>query len=230
MDSVCIIIPVKDEEHGLKYLFEDYQKSNLENKFDISFLFIIDHRTSDSSKEIATSFSKNILDQKLTTGKGSAIRQAISFWKDNINTNYVILMDADGSYPFEGVEDILEKLKMGVEVVSGSRFLETHNHPSGMKKMHIFGNKILSKISSIRNRRKITDLCTGLWGFSNKSIINLNLNSKGFDLEAEIMGKCRINNLKHEEIGINWSTRKGGTSKLKSFRDGFIILIRVLRT
>jgi glycosyltransferase involved in cell wall biosynthesis len=229
-DSVCIIIPVKDEEIGLKFLLENYGKSTLKDEMDVSFIFIIDHRTSDASKEIATKFSANILDQNLTTGKGSAVRQAIKYWKEHIKSSYIIFMDADGSYSFEGVRDILLKLKIGADVVSGSRFLGNQKSPSGMKRLHIFGNKILSKISSIRNGRQISDLCTGLWGFKKESLIKLDLNSNGFDLEAEMMGKCRIKKLNHEEVAIDWSSRKGGTSKLKSFQDGFVILLRILRT
>ena len=63
-----------------------------------------------------------------------------------------------------------------------------------------------------------------------EAIEKIKLNSKGFDLEAEIAGKIRTSNLKHTEVGVNWSARKGGTSKLKSFRDGAIILFRILRT
>jgi len=228
--SACIIIPVKDEEIGLNYLFNNYENNAIKNSYDISFIFIIDHRTSDFSKETTLRFSTNILDQKLTTGKGAAINQAIEFWKNNINSDFIIFMDADASYSFEGAENILNKLSEGSEVVSGSRFLNGGKIPEGMGKMHFFGNRILSRISSIKNKRKISDLCTGLWGFSNKSLNALNFISKGFDIEAEIMGKCRISGLRHEEIGIIWSTRKGGKSKLNSFRDGFIIMLRILRT
>tara|TARA_B110000444_G_C18616592_1_gene490175 strand:- start:536 stop:796 length:261 start_codon:yes stop_codon:yes gene_type:complete len=84
--------------------------------------------------------------------------------------------------------------------------------------------------ASLRNKRKISDLCTGLWGFNSDAISKLNLNSNGFDLEAEIAGKSCRANLSHTEVAINWSARKGGSSKLNSFRDGIIILLRIIRT
>jgi dolichol-phosphate mannosyltransferase len=85
-------------------------------------------------------------------------------------------------------------------------------------------------ISSIRNRRRISDLCTGLWGFRSHSLLKMKLKSKGFDLEAEIAGMIRKKGLKHLEIEVNWSQRKGGTSKLRSLTDGFIIFLRIIRT
>ena len=50
METVTIIIPVKDEEVGLQYLLDNYKKSNYFNNSQISFIFVIDGRTSDYQK------------------------------------------------------------------------------------------------------------------------------------------------------------------------------------
>ena len=227
--SVTIIIPVKDEEVGLQYLLDNYKNSIYFNLKSISFIFVIDARTSDLSRNVAKVFSDIIIDQRATHGKGAAVRQALDYWKNN-KSDFVLFMDADGSYSFDDVSKIIDCLIEGADVVSGSRFLSEKGIPMGMGYLHNFGNRMLSKISSIRNKREISDLCTGLWGFTSESINKLNLQSKGFDLEAEIAGKSRRANLSHKEVAVNWSARKGGTSKLKSFRDGTIILLRIIKT
>ena len=56
------------------------------------------------------------------------------------------------------------------------------------------------------------------------------INSKGFDLEAELAGNARRLKLEHVEVPVEWSQRKGGTSKLRSIRDGLIIFFRILLT
>ena len=229
METVTIIIPVKDEEVGLQYLLDNYKKSNYFNNSQISFIFVIDGRTSDLSKNVAREFSDIVIDQDKTHGKGAAIRQALEVWSDNM-TNYVIFMDADGSYSFEDVSKIIKSLDDGSDVVSGSRFLEKKGIPKGMGYIHNFGNRALSFIASLRNRRRISDLCTGLWGFKCDSIDKLDLKSNGFDLEAEIAGKSRRSKLSHCEVPVEWAERKGGSSKLNSLRDGTIILLRILRT
>ena len=63
-----------------------------------------------------------------------------------------------------------------------------------------------------------------------RALENLPLNSNGFDLEAEIAGLARKKGLRHSEIPVDWSQRKGGNSKLSSISDGFIILFRILLT
>ncbi len=229
MKPVTVIIPVKDEEVGLKFLLDDYKESIFEGNSLVEFIFVIDGRTSDNSKSIAREFSQHIVDQEDTHGKGAAIKQAIDVWKSN-RTPHVVFLDADGSYSFSAVSTVLKALDEGAEVVSGSRFLNGRSRPEGMGRLHNFGNRVLSRISSIRNGRRITDLCTGLWGFDAKALDSLDIRSRGFDLEAEIAGKSRKQGLDHREIAVDWSQRKGGTSKLRSFTDGFIILMRILRT
>lgn len=229
MDPVTIIVPVKDEEAGLEYLLGDFRKSSLNELYEVRFIFIIDIRTSDASKKIASQFSDVIIDQKSTTGKGAAVKQAVDYWK-NDTSPLVIFLDADGSYSFDSVISIIDVLKDGADVASGSRFISGGRRPEGMRQLHIFGNRILSMISSFRNRRKISDLCTGLWGFQEKALLQMDFKSEGFDLEAELAGLCRRNNLTHKETHVNWSQRKGGTSKLRSLTDGFIILLRIIRT
>jgi|TARA_B110000263_G_scaffold51127_1_gene42817 dolichol-phosphate mannosyltransferase len=229
MRSVTIIVPVKDEEVGLQYLLEDFRDSDLKEDNDIKFIFVIDDRSSDASQRFASEFTDIIIDQKETTGKGAAVKQAIEYWK-NEPTEMTIFLDADGSYSFSSVSKILSKLSEGSDVVSGSRFLSKGGRPEGMSRLHTFGNKFLSKISSIRNRRKITDLCTGLWGFSEKALMKLEIQSKGFDLEAEIAGMARKNGFHHHEVEVEWNQRKGGISKLRSLTDGFIIFSRIIRT
>ena len=229
MENVTIIVPVKDEEVGLQYLIEDFKDSRVSNNYAVSFVFVIDERTSDDSRKFASELSHNIIDQKGSTGKGDAIRKAMEIL-DLDQTKFVVFLDADGSYSFASVAIVLNSLENGSDVSSGSRFFNSKKKPTGMSSLHKFGNNLLSKISSIKNRRRITDLCTGLWGFTSESIGKLKIKSTGFDLEAEIAGLITKKNLRHVEVGVEWNQRKGGESKLKSFRDGFIILLRILRT
>jgi glycosyltransferase involved in cell wall biosynthesis len=229
VESVCIIVPVKDEEVGLEYLLQDYIESKISEGFNIDFIFVVDSRTSDSSKVRASAFSDVVIDQSDSIGKGAAVRQAVALWKEQ-PTDYVIFMDADGSYSFQSINQLIEALSEGADISSGSRFTKGQIRPNGMSKLHNFGNRTLSLISSLRNARRINDLCTGLWGFKRNALLKLEFDSTGFDIEAEIVGLARRNRLVHKEVGVNWSQRKGGVSKLRSISDGLIILYRIIRT
>ena len=228
MEVVTIIIPVKDEESGLDYLVENFKQSKIWNEYKIKFIFVIDERTSDNSRQIAEKLSNRIIDQKGSHGKGDAIRQAVSVLENE--SDFVIFLDADGSYSFKAVRDLIIRLREGPDIVSGSRFLKKRGKPEGMSTLHNFGNRALSLFSSIRNRRRISDLCTGIWGFKGEILGRIPINSNGFDLEAELAGNARRLKLEHVEVPVEWSQRKGGTSKLRSIRDGLIIFLRIIAT
>lgn len=230
MTRVTIVIPVKDEEAGLEYLLSDFEGSLPIKKYDVNFIFVIDERTNDNSRHYASKLSLNIIDQKGSHGKGDAIKKAKQTL-EGIDSDIVVFLDADGSYSFDGVCSLISPLERGeADVTSGSRFLGQRGKPEGMSGLHYFGNLFLSATSSLRNRRKISDLCTGLWAFTYSSITSMKISSSGFDLEAEIAGKVRKNKLRHKEIPVVWSQRKGGKSKLRSLTDGGIIFLRILRT
>ena len=78
MHKVTIVVPVKDEEVGLQFLVEDFEDSGIQGEYEITFIFVIDERTSDDSRRFAERLSERIIDQKGTHGKGAAIQQAIA--------------------------------------------------------------------------------------------------------------------------------------------------------
>ena len=229
MKTTTVVIPVKNEEAGLRYLLEDFKIIRSQYDGALKFIFVIDSTSSDESTKIAKLFEGEILFQYNTTGKGSAIRMGIEKWKED-PTGIIVFLDGDGSYSFGCVLNIIATVQSGYDVVSGSRFLGNDRSLRGMSSLHVFGNRLLSKISSIKNRRSITDLCTGLWGFSEEALLKLKIKSNGFDLEAELAGLISRNQLKNIEIPVKWEQRKGGVSKLRSLRDGMIIFARILTT
>ena len=109
MENVTIVIPVKDEEVGLQYLIEDFKDSKVSNNYSVSFVFVIDERTSDDSRKFASELSDHIIDQK-----GSTERRCGKESRGNPDldqTKFVVFLDADGSYSFASVAIVLNSGK-----------------------------------------------------------------------------------------------------------------------
>ncbi len=229
MASVTVIMPVKDEEEGLRLLVDEFQRSPLAGRKDFSFLIVVDGRSSDMSREVSKMLTNSIIDQNDRHGKGDAIKAAISKWSEN-PTELLVMMDADGSYQWADVENVIEALESGAQVVTGVRLRGIFTKVEGMTLLHHMGNHALALSASLRNRRKIHDLCSGLWGFTEEAITKISPTAQGFDLEAELHGRVRSEQIHLVQIPIEWRCRVGGTSKLRSFVDGFKIFIRIIRT
>ena len=104
------------------------------------------------------------------------------------------------------------------EVVWGSR-LRGEIEEGAMSKTNKMGNKILSLAASTLFMKKTTDLCTGFWGFRSRSLKELPLSAKGFNLEAELFGSVNKYQMKTKEIPIDYAHREG-ESNLKWYKDG----------
>ena len=225
MAKTTIIIPVKDEEDGLEHLLGEYSSSELYDDEEIQFIFVIDGRTSDNSREIAGRFSQKIVDQKESHGKGAAIQQAVTEWKKN-PTELVIFLDADGSYPFNSVISVLSTLNEGADIVSGSRFLNNDgkNVPSYRKA----GIKILTKLANTSLEKNITDSQSGFRGYSNQVIENITPSESGMGVSNEILIKASKQGLKIVEVPII-ILYDGDTSTHNPISHGSSVLLSTLK-
>jgi dolichol-phosphate mannosyltransferase len=108
----------------------------------------------------------------------------------------------------------------------GSR-LRGRIEEGAMTRMNHFGNIILSDLASLLYQQPCTDLCTGMWGFNSQALRRLELNSKHFELEAELFAESTKKGLRMEEIPVDYRPRVGET-KLVPLSAGWAILNKLL--
>ena len=229
MDTVSLIMPAKDEEEGLTQLTREFGTSLLYKRPKFSLIIVVDSRSTDNTLKFSEKLGNKVILQNGKEGKGEAVKIGIQKWLED-PSDILILMDADGSYLWDDVEEIIRALESGATVVTGVRLRGILNRVEGMSMLHHLGNHMLAFLASIRNRRKIHDLCSGLWGFRADAIMQISPSAAGFDLEAEIHGRIRSLKLPLVQIPVHWRRRIGGEAKIRSFVDGMRILFRIIRT
>jgi dolichol-phosphate mannosyltransferase len=106
-------------------------------------------------------------------------------------------------------------------VVIGSR-LKGEIEKGGMSRLNVVGNYLLTLMASILYRTKMSDLCTGYWGFRREVIPNLDLTADGFDFEADLFSQVVKKGYRLGEIPINYRRRQS-LAKLNSIKDGLKI-------
>ena len=157
MASVTVVMPVKDEEEGLRLLVSEFKTSPLAKRKDLSFIIVVDGRSSDMSREVSETLADSVIDQSERHGKGDAIKAAISKWSEN-PTELLVMMDADGSYQWADVENVIETLESGADAVTGVRLRGMFYRVEGMSCLHHVGNHALAISASVRNRRKMLEI------------------------------------------------------------------------
>jgi len=216
---VLVLIASMNEEEGIGYTMEELSKVLGNPPF-----LVVDGNSTDRTVEIAKEKGAEILIQK-GKGKGDAIAQAIMHIDGNVK--YVVLIDADFTYPAEYVPKMIEILEANPEVgmVCGNRF-NNHFQLKDMHNLLYFGNRLLAFTHNLLNGIEMRDPLTGLRVIRCSILKEWKPKSKSFDVEVELNHHVERKGYKIVEIPIHYR-RRLGEKKLK-LRHGFTILRRIL--
>lgn len=214
--SVTILLPAKNEESGIETTFASLPIERLEELGYPVEILVADGKSHDRTREVAERHGARVI-QQLGTGKGRGVRSALDIAKGD----YVMMLDADATYPARAIPAFLAMLDEGYDVVMGSRFLGRID-AGAMKGLNRFGNVGLSALASTLFGRRCTDVCTGMWAFRREAVRGLGLTATGFEIEAELFARCARAKLRMLELPIQYAPREGVT-KLGSVGDGIRI-------
>jgi dolichol-phosphate mannosyltransferase len=217
--AITVVIASLNEEEGIGPTLEELQKV-----LDDPYLLVVDGKSIDRTVEIAKKMGADVLLQT-GNGKGNALFQA--FKRLNSHVQYVVLTDADFTYPAEYVPKMIEIIQQNPDVgmVIGNRF----NHlltPAAMKNPFYLGNRLLAVTQRVLNGVDLNDPLTGLRVVRWEILKDWKPKSKGFDIEAELNHQVERMGYQIVEISIPYRARLG-EKKLK-LRHGFSIFKRII--
>lgn len=219
--DVAVVIPALNEEKSIGLFL-----GRLRDALGDPFLLVVDGNSSDGTTRIAKELGADIIVQK-SKGKGAALREA--FKCDCLTSDFVLIMDADESMDPQEVPLFIKVLESGADVAKGSRFLPS-GYSEDLSPLRRVGNTILVSLVNFMWSTNYTDLCYGFIGFRRQALKKISscLRSQHFDVETEICIKAKKLGLKVVEVPSVEYLRSHGQSKLRTFRDGFQILKKIL--
>ena len=221
MTKVSIIIPTLNEEDSLNVLLNELSKFN-DNIYEI---IVVDGQSNDKTIEIAKKYNCKIIIQQIKLGYGDAIIKGIN----EANSDYSIILDGDGSKNPIYIKNLIEKI-----INSNSDFVFAERYGQGAGSLDdtlltLIGNRIFTLIGKIFFRLKINDILHTFFICKNEKFkkINFKFNDFGFCVELPIKvhkGKFRYNSIPTIE-----RKRIAGKIKVRSFVDGYKILISMVK-
>lgn len=219
MNSTLVLIPTLNEEIGIGLTISEFKSVDK----DLSFL-VVDGNSSDNTVHAAKSLGADVIFQQ-GKGKGDAIDFAIR----NVSTNplYIIMADADYTYPAEYFPKMIKILEENpnVGMVCGNRF-NSHTEIGALRDVFYFGNRLIALTHDWLNGVSMRDPLTGLRAIRWEILKDWTPKSDGFDIEVELNYYIKSNGYEIEEIEIPYRKRIG-EKKLK-LRDGFSIMKRII--
>ncbi len=214
-----LIVAALNEEQGIGATLEEYK-----HIIGSSNILVVDGNSKDRTVKIAKDCGANIAFQD-GIGKGDAIATGIRLMFPEVK--YVILTDADYTYPAEYIPSMIEILEQNPQVgmVSGNRFSGKADDKALRSRFYL-GNKMLAFAHSVLNGVKLGDPLTGLRVVRAGVFRNWKIRSKGFDIEVELNAQVSKQGYQTVEVPINYRQRIG-EKKLK-MRHGASILKRII--
>ena len=216
MKNLTLIIPAKDEARSLPEVLKELKD------FKCNIIIILEETDIHTIKSIEN-FKCRIVFQS-GRGYGNALREGMK----NVETEYLCIFNADGSFDPNDLTKMLKLCEDDKDFIFASRYMNKGGSDDDTILTKI-GNFIFSLIGNIFFSLKISDiLYTYLLG-KTESFKKLNLKSNDFCLcvempiEAKKMGMKMINTPSYERRRI------AGKKKVNEFRDGFKILIYMIK-
>ena len=215
-----LIIAALNEEQGIGPTLTDFK----ENLGSIPIL-VVDGRSRDRTVEISKNLGADIAFQD-GVGKGNAIAKAIEYI--DFHAKYVVLTDADYTYPAEYVPQMIEILEENPQVgmVCGNRF-SGEIDPKAVRSSFYFGNKLLAFAHELLNGVSLRDPLTGLRVIRTAILKDWAVKSQGFDIEVELNRYIERKGYITVEVPIKYRERLG-EKKLK-VKHGVTILKRIYK-
>ena len=216
---INIFIPALNEEEGVGATISELS-ANIKAKR----ILVIDGHSHDRTVEVAKEHGAEILFQD-GKGKGDALTKAVQCM--DADAEYVVITDADFTYPAEHVPEMIQILENNLHVgmVCGNRFSK-QTDGNAFKGRFTFGNKLLALAHSFFNGINLQDPLTGLRVIRADILRKWVIKSKGFDIEVELNHQVDKQGFETIEVPIEYRERLG-EKKLK-MKHGATILKRIV--
>jgi glycosyltransferase involved in cell wall biosynthesis len=190
----------------------------------INQVIVIDDGSTDATAQIAAKAGAQVISHDCNQGKGAALNTAFHLARE-LNSNAVVLLDADGQHCPEEIEQVLAPILDGeADIVLGSRYIGEHNE---IPRHRVMGHWVFNRITRMASGVPASDSQSGYRAFSNQAIQAICFSSTGFSVESEMQFLIREHDLKYVEVPI--TIRYSDKPKRNVLQHGLHVLNGILR-
>ncbi len=215
--KISLIIPAKNEVESLETVLLEVQ-----NNYLIGEIIVVVDSEFDNSVVIAKKFNCKLVIQK-NNGYGSAIIEGFK----NAKNEFGCIFNADHSFDPKYLDGLVKESEKK-DFVFGTRY----NKDSGSDDdtfVTFAGNKIFSFITNKILKIKLTDILFTYVLCNVGKFNKLNLKNHDFKLCIELPAKVKQKKFSYSEIPIFERKRYGGKKKVNAIKDGFLILMEIIK-
>jgi len=145
-------------------------------------ILLVDDGSADDTAQTGRDLGLTVIEHEVNQGKGMALRTGFAAAVED-GADAVITMDSDGQHlPVETLR-FVAAWQQGADVVVGDRMADNDNMPWLRKRTNEFTSAVISMVAGA----KIPDTQNGYRLFDSKVLRAVELESRRYDLESEIL-------------------------------------------
>jgi len=191
--KITIGIPAYNEEKNIALIITKLKKIT-------DSIIVCDDGSSDLTGEIARELGAIVISHPKNMGYGAAIRSLFLKAKE-LDLDGLITIDADGQHRIEDINSVFGPINDEVaDIVIGSRFLDKKSEE--MPNYRKVGIKIITKVTNLSIKEKLTDSQSGFRAYSKKALQKVIPSDVGMGVSTEILIKASNLELKVTEVPI----------------------------
>ncbi len=219
MQDLTLVIPAKYESESLPIFLKEI------SELDCKKLVVLEENDKLTINSIQSFSNVEILFQK-NNGYGAALTEGIQ----KTTTDYFCIINADGSMNPSYLPKMIKIVKENnIDFLFTSRYEKFDSGSDDDNLITLVGNYIFTKIGNIFFSLDITDILFTYVLGKTKSFNDLRLESKDFTFCVEFPIKAKRNHYKLATMGSHERSRIGGKKKVNAFKDGLLILLKMIK-
>lgn len=219
---ISIILPAYNEADGILPTIEQIQDILRKEKIKDAEIVVVDDGSTDGTSEVLKKTGVTIVRHPHNLGYGKSLKDGILAAKHDV----IVITDADLTYPFDHLRNLLDEFEKGYDMVVGRRTGEYYRESALKSPLR----KILKFLVEFTAGRKIPDINSGFRIFR-KSVVTKFFNQlcNTFSFTTSMTLAYMMTQKTVSYVDIPYHVRKGKT-KVRLVKDSLRTLQYILQS
>ncbi|MEO7729392.1 MAG: glycosyltransferase family 2 protein [Kofleriaceae bacterium] len=214
--EIAVLVPCFNEAAAIAKVVADFRAA-----LPAATVYVYDNNSTDDTQALARAAGACVR-RETRRGKGNVVRRMFQ----DIEADIYVMVDGDDTYDAAVAPQLVARLVDDhLDMVVGKR-VETHQ--AAYRAGHRLGNQVLTGLVRWLFGAQIDDMLSGYRVFSRRFVKSFPSFSREFEIETELTVHAMQMRMPVAELDTNYKERPpGSVSKLRTFRDGWRILLTI---